>query len=211
MPERARFVGSHSALAHDAECGDQISIGHASCIGFAPLGDARPPVRLGDRVEIGAFCVVERGAQLESDVSLDHYCRIGAGTVIGAMTKILYGAKIFDDCRIGARCIVGGNLDDRAELEDDVTFMASMAHSYRQAGTLESWDTQIQPSPVIRRGAVVGQGALIIGGIEIGAGAYVAAGELVRHDIPADSVLYKGVLSPIADWRGLIRSREIRS
>jgi acetyltransferase-like isoleucine patch superfamily enzyme len=85
--------------------------------------------------------------------------------------------------------------------------MGSMAHSYRDAGTIESWDTTVQPSPILRRGCVVGQDALIVGGIEIGYGSYVAAGEIVRHDIPAEHVFYKGCLSQILDWRGVLRAR----
>ncbi|MFV0384956.1 serine O-acetyltransferase [Paracoccus sp. (in: a-proteobacteria)] len=52
--------------------------------------------------------------------------------------------------------------------------------------------------PVLRRGAVIGAGALILGPVEIGAGAIVAAGAIVTHDVPAGHL----VTGPRAGDRG---------
>lgn len=201
------LLGSGIFIAPDAELGADVRVGHASCIGF-PDVEGRGPTVLGDGVTIGAFCVIERGARLGAGVALDHYCRVGTGSSIGAFSKLLYGAQIFEKATIGERCIIGGNVDDRVVIEDDVTYMGAMAHSYRTAGTIEEWDTVVQPSPVIRRGSVIGQNALLVGGIEIGEGAYIAAGEVVRTDIPAAHVLFRGEITRISDWRGVIKARD---
>jgi acetyltransferase-like isoleucine patch superfamily enzyme len=166
-----------------------------------------PAPVIGVGVTIASLCVVENGARIGDRVTIDHYCRVGAGSMIGDDTRLLYGAQIFDDVSIGERCIVGGPVDDRTVIEDDVTYMGLMAHGYRSAGSAEDWDTMIQPSNVIRRGAVIGVGAVLIGGIEIGHGAYVAAGEVVRTDVSADTVVLRGHHIPITDFRGLIHAR----
>jgi acetyltransferase-like isoleucine patch superfamily enzyme len=201
------FIGTPGYIASGVVWRGHVTLGHASTIGYPTSREGVGPTRIGDSVTIGAFCIVEQGADLADGVCLDHYCRVGSGSTIGCRTKLLYGVQVFEDCAIGARCIIGGHVDDRVVIEDDVTYMGSMAHSYREPGSLETWDQLKQPSPVIRRGAVVGQGALIIGGVEIGEGSYIAAGEIVRHDIPRENVLYRGQISPIEQWRGVIKAR----
>jgi len=170
-------------------------------------GRTAQPARFGVGVILGCHCVVERGAVLGNRVQLDHFCRVGAGSELGADTRLLYGAQVFEDASIGERCVIGGPVDDRTVIESDVTYMGSMAHSYRTPGTLEDWDTVEQPSPVIRRGAVIGQNALLIGPVEIGPGAYVAAGEIVRSNVPANTVLMRGERRPIEDFRGMVTAR----
>jgi acetyltransferase-like isoleucine patch superfamily enzyme len=130
---------------------------------------------------------------------------VGAGARIGSGTKLLYGSQLFNNCRIGRNCIVGGDVSERVVLEDNVTFMGSIAHSHRNPTA--DWDTTDEPSPVFKRGCVVGVEALIIGGITIGEGAYIGAREVVRTDVPPQTVVYKGKWRPMAEWRGFLRSR----
>lgn len=209
MPDLFTAIGTPAFVAADVSWGAAVSVGAGSCVGYPATVRPSAPTSIGDGVVIGAHCVIEDGAQLAARVSLDHFCRVGSGSVIGVDTRLLYGIHVFDQCHIGARCIVGGNVDDRAVLEDDVTFMGTMAHSYRHGGTVADWDTLVQPSPIIRKGAVVGQNALVLGGIEIGERSYVAAGEIVRCDVPAFQVLYRGRLSPVSAWRGILSPRRL--
>ncbi len=55
--------------------------------------------------------------------------------------------------------------------------------------------------PRVRRGAVIGAGALVLGPIEVGAGATVAAGAIVTKDVPPGHV----VTGPRATDRGAAR------
>jgi acetyltransferase-like isoleucine patch superfamily enzyme len=92
-------------------------------------------------------------------------------------------------------------------VEDNVTHFGETAHSYRIPGSMEEWDNSPQPSAIIRSRSVVGQNALIIGPVSIGPGAYVSAGEIVRCDVPEDSVFWRGSIKPISDFRGFIQVR----
>ncbi len=177
-------------------------IGHGSIIGY---GEGKRAPVLGPGVSIGAFCVVHWDSEIGEGVTIDHYCRIGAGARVGAATRVLYGSQLFDDCVIGERCIVGGDVSDRVVMEDDVTFMGEIAHSHRDP-TLD-WDTTQEPSPVFKRGCVVGVGALILGGVTIGKGAYVGAREVIRTDVPPRTVVINGQRSRLEQWRGFIKTR----
>ena len=52
----------------------------------------------------------------------------------------------------------------------------------------------MEPSPIIKTGSVIGIGAILIGGITIGPRAYIAAGEIVKCDVPREQVLHNGKL-----------------
>jgi acetyltransferase-like isoleucine patch superfamily enzyme len=119
----------------------------------------------------------------------------------------LYGAKVFESVVIGERCIIGGCVANWSSLGDDVTFMGGIAHSYRQPGVIVEWNTEPVASPVVGDGAIVGEGALLVGGIEIGKGSYVGAHELVKCDVPEASLYLGGKITPLRDFRGYIRSR----
>ena len=181
------------------------SVGFCSYVGYEATEEE--PVSIGGGVCIGAFCLIEGGVHLADRVEVDHYCRISYGSRIGTGTRVLYRAQIFDEVSIGENCIIAGELVDRTVVEDWVRFQGETAHSY--ADTTGDWDDTVEPSPIIKRGSVVGVGAILIGGITIGPRAYVAAGERVTCDVPEGMVLKGGELRPIADFRGMIKLRDV--
>ena len=184
------------------------SVGFCSYVGYeAHEATETESVCVGDSVHIGAFCLIEGGVHLAGRVEVDHYCRISCGSRIGTGTRVLYRAQIFDEVSIGENCIIAGELVDRTVVEDWVRFQGETAHSY--ADTTGDWDDTVEPSPIIKRGSVVGVGAILIGGITIGPRAYVAAGERVTCDVPEGMVLRDGKLRPIADCHGLIKLRDV--
>jgi acetyltransferase-like isoleucine patch superfamily enzyme len=180
-----------------------VQIGPYSLIGIEPTSE--PAGSIGEGSVIGAYCIVDWTAKIGDAVIVDHFCRIGARTRIGSGTRILYNARIFADVSIGSYCVISGDVPNRVVIGDCVTFMGEVAHSYRDP--TRPWDS-VEPSPVIHEQSVVGMRALLIGPISIGPRAYIAAGEVVRHDVPPDSVLYRGRLSSLDSWRGVLRVRE---
>jgi acetyltransferase-like isoleucine patch superfamily enzyme len=200
---------ARTAIIHDvAELPVDLQIGDFSIVGHP--GSQAGNVRVGRAVKIGCYTIIGTDVELCECVEIDHFCKIGEGTRVGPNTRILYGARIYDDVVIGANCIVGGELADNTVIESDVTFMGRIAHSYRAPVGPKRWDDPdcTQASPTVRTRSVVGEGAMLIGGISVGPRSYVAAGELVRCDVPQDSVFIKGEISPLAQWKGFIKVRE---
>ena len=181
------------------------SVGFCSYVGYEATEEE--PVYIGDGVCIGAFCLIEGGVHLAGGVEVDHYCRISYGSRIGTGTRVLYRAQIFDEVSIGDNCIIAGELVDRTVVEDWVRFQGETAHSHADA--TGDWDDTVEPSPTIKRGSVVGVGAILIGEITIGPRAYVAAGERVTCDVPEGMVLKGGELRPIAYFRGMIKLGDV--
>lgn len=197
MSDRSVTAWLSSSMTID----ESTSVGHFSAVG---VEDSFKPGLIMENVIIGHHCVVYQSTQLHPDVIVDDYCRIGSRTVVGRASRILYGAKIYADVRIGAGCIVGGFIPNRVVIEDMVTFFGTVAHSYRDATI--PWDSVEEPSPIVRRGSVVGMNALIVGPVEIGPRSYVAAGEIVKVDVPADHLFRNGIATPIRP-DGKIRPR----
>jgi acetyltransferase-like isoleucine patch superfamily enzyme len=195
----AQGAWSHESVVYEGTA----ELGFCSCVGHGPY-EGEPTV-IGPNVRIGAFCLVEHGARIAENVYVDHYCYIGHGVHVGAAARILYRAQIFDDVRIGRDCIIAGELVDRTVVGDQVTFQGNTAHVH--ADPTRDWDTTEEPSPVIHYGSVVGIGALLVGGIEIGPRAYIAAGEIVHCNVPSETVVRDNRLWPLAHFRGLIKVR----
>lgn len=207
-PARDGGVGD-APVSPRALVAGNVTLGTGSSIeAFATVGwDGDEPVTIGARTRIGAYALIEPGVVVGDDCTIDAYCRVAAGSRIGNRTQVLYGAAVFENARIGEACIIGGNVADRTVIEDCVTFFGEIAHDYRHPGDLEAWDSAVARSPTIRRCSVVGQNAIIVGGLEIGPGSYVGAGEVVRVRVPEGMLYQHGRLVELSKLRGLVKVR----
>jgi serine O-acetyltransferase len=96
-------------------------------------------------------------------------------------TSILYGVDIHPAARLGTGILfdhaTGIVIGETAVVEDEV----SMLHGVTLGGTgKEKGDRH----PKVRRGVMIGAGSAVLGNIEIGEGASVAAGSVVLKDVP---------------------------
>jgi UDP-3-O-[3-hydroxymyristoyl] glucosamine N-acyltransferase len=127
--ERGARVGAHSRLSPRVLLGRDCSLG-ARCVvhggvvigadgfGFAPHEggwvkiEQLGAVRIGDDVEIGANCCIDRGALedtvLEDGVKLDNLIQIGHNVHVGRHTAMAGCVGVAGSARIGAHCTVGG-------------------------------------------------------------------------------------------------------
>ncbi|RDE19016.1 serine acetyltransferase [Motiliproteus coralliicola] len=98
----------------------------------------------------------------------------------------LYGVDIHPAARIGAGIFidhaVGIVIGETAVIEDEVTIFQSVTLGGTGKG-------QGDRHPKIRRGAFIGSGALVLGNIEIGAEAKVAAGAVVVKPVAANQTV----------------------
>lgn len=98
------------------------------------------------------------------------------------------GRRLFLDHGIGL--VIG----ETAVVEDDV----SLWHGVTLGSTLmQSGDRH----PKIRRGAVLGAGATILGNIEVGEAAVVAAGAVVLRPVPPRTTVAGNPAAPTGRWR----------
>jgi acetyltransferase-like isoleucine patch superfamily enzyme len=129
--------------------------------------------------------------------------QIGAGTRIWAFAHVAAGAVVGADCNICDHTFLekGSVIGDRVTLkcgvylwdgvliEDDV-FIGPNVSFCNDPYPRSKVHLAVHPRTVIRRGASIGSGAVILPGVEIGAYAMVGAGAVVTQTIPAFALAY---------------------
>ena len=181
------------------------NLGHYVLIGAHSNNTEKQPIEIGINANIGSFAIIEDYSIIGDNVVIEDKSSIYKNVIIGDNCKILYGARIYSNSKIGNDCIIGEDVPERMILGDRVTFLGSVSHSYRDASL--DWDTTDEESPIIGDGTIVGLKSILIGGITIGKNCYVAAGEVLNHNIPDNTVYYKGEMHPISKFKGLIKTR----
>jgi acetyltransferase-like isoleucine patch superfamily enzyme len=133
-----------------------------------------PDVRLGRNVRIHAF------------VNL-YGCEIGDETRIGPFVEVQKGAKIGERCKISSHTFIceGVTIEPEVFVGHGVTFINDR-YSAGHLKTEADWNCQ---TTVVRRGASIGSGATLLGGVTIGENAIVGAGSVVTHDVPANATV----------------------
>jgi maltose O-acetyltransferase len=122
---------------------------------------------------------------------------IGATSVFWGMPTITGGKDLYHNLRIGGGCVFNAGcvfdleapivIGDRVALGHQVLLLTSthlIGPPERRAGL------RLARAPVcIGDGAWLGSRCTVMPGVEIGAGAIVAAGALVNRDVPANSLV----------------------
>jgi acetyltransferase-like isoleucine patch superfamily enzyme len=119
-------------------------------------------------------------------------CEIGDETRIGSFVEIQKNARIGARCKISSHTFVceGVTIEDDVFIGHGVTFIndryprATNGHGRPQSEA--DWSCQ---ETLVRRGASIGSGVTLLGGIVIGEKAIVGAGAVVTADVPADTTV----------------------
>ncbi len=151
------------------------------------------PYRLIDDVRFGDGVVVQPFTNL-------YGCRIGDRTRIGPFVEIQRGAVVGADCKIQSHTFVcdGVTIEDEVFVGHGVLFINDKRPSATSDdGHLQTEDDWELLPTVVERGASLGSGAVILGGIRIGESALVGAGAVVTHDVAAGEVVAGTPARPI--------------
>src|ERR1700747_804557 len=138
-----------------------------------------PDVKLGRNVRIHGFANL-------------YGCEIGDETRIGSFVEIQKGAIISDNCKISSHTFIceGVTIESGVFVGHGVTFINDRyPRATNVEGQLQSeadWDCQ---KTVVMRGASIGSGATLLGGITVGENAIVGAGSVVTKNVSPDTIV----------------------
>ena len=136
-----------------------------------------------------------KGVQIfQPDLVNLYGCSIGDETKIGAFVEIQKNAAIGARCKISSHSFVceGVTIEDEVFVGHGVMFINDLYPRATAGGTLQTEaDWKVVPT-VVKQGASIGSGAIILAGITIGEGALVGAGAVVTKDVPPGTVV-KGI------------------
>lgn len=193
------LISMSAIISRGAQIDNSVKIGEFSVVGSQHDDDN---IIIGAGTSIYRFCFIDKNVSIGQNCILSDGVCIYRNCSIGNNVQIEPKSIIAKDCIIGNNCIIDGNIANKVIMEDNVRFLGQIAHSHRNH-TLD-WRSTSEPSPIFRKNSIVGVGALIIGDIEVGENSYVAAGEILRCNLPADSVFYKNEIRPKKFFRGFI-------
>jgi UDP-2-acetamido-3-amino-2,3-dideoxy-glucuronate N-acetyltransferase len=138
-----------------------------------------PDVKLGRDVRIFGF------------VNL-YGCEIGDETKIGSFVEIQKNARIGARCKISSHTFIceGVTLEDNVFIGHGVTFINDRyPRATNGNGQLKSEDDWNCEVTLVKRGASIGSGVTLLGGITVGENAIVGAGSVVTGDVPANATV----------------------
>src|SRR5882724_8720364 len=145
----------------------------------------------------GQYCLIAPDVKLGRDVSIHHFvnlygCEIGDGTRIGSFVEIQKGARVGRNCKISSHTFIceGVTIEDEVFVGHGVIFINDKyPRATGPSGALQSAaDWEVVPT-VVKRGASIGSGVIVLCGVTIGEGALIGAGAVVIADVPANATV----------------------
>ena len=127
--------------------------------------------RVGPRTRIWAFAHVQKEAVIGSDCNIGQGAFVESGVVLGDRVTVKNGVHVWDGVRVedgvflGPACVLTNRRRPRSQ--------------QGRQGPQEPWDPIL-----IREGASIGAGAVLVCPLTIGRFALVGAGAVVTRDVP---------------------------
>ena len=161
-----------------------------------------PPLEKGGRGDlIGDFLMkylsIADDVKMGENVKLANYinlygCTIGDNTKIGTFVEVQKNATIGKNCKISSHTFIceGVTIEDNVFVGHNVTFINdTYPRATRENGQLQTdADWKVEPI-LVKKGASIGSGCVILSHVTIGENAIVGAGSIITKDVPANSIV----------------------
>jgi UDP-2-acetamido-3-amino-2,3-dideoxy-glucuronate N-acetyltransferase len=144
-----------------------------------PNQQIAPDVKLGRNVRIFGFTNL-------------YGCEVGDDTKIGTFVEVQKGAKIGRRCKISSHTFIceGVTIEDEVFVGHGVMFTNDRHPRATNAdGSQQTEADWVCVKTLVKRGASIGSGAVLLCGITIGERAMVGAGAVVTKDVPPGAVV----------------------
>ena len=118
-------------------------------------------------------------------------CEVGDDSKIGTFVEIQKGAKIGRRCKVSSHTFIceGVTIEDEVFIGHNVVFTNDLFPRATANGQLQTdADWKCVPT-LVKRGASIGSGAVLLCGITIGENSVVGAGSVVTKDVPANAIV----------------------
>jgi len=154
---------------------------------------------LNARIHPSAF--VDEGAQIGEGSVVWHFCHIMPGAVLGERCILGQNVVVAPGVRIGNNVKIQNNVSvyEGVELEDDVFCGPSCVFTNVINPRSQIVRRGQYQRTLVRRGATLGANSTIVCGATLGRYAFVAAGAVVKGDVP-DYALMAGVPAKRKGW-----------
>lgn len=133
-----------------------------------------------------------RIVRLGKDVKIHDFvnlyeCEIGDESMIGTFVEIQKNVKIGNRCRIQSHTFIceGVIIEDEVFIGHGVMFINDKSPTVKK--TLKH--TYTMEKVLVKKGATIGTGAIVMAGVTIGENAFVGAGAVVTKNVPDNTTV----------------------
>ena len=203
-------IGHNVVIRNNVIIGDNCKILDGAILGKMPAaasmsattGAARDlsPLMLGKAVTVGAGCIIYRGTEIANKVFFGDLATVREDVTIGEGTIIGRGATVENKVSIGKKTKIESNAYITAfSIIEDYCFVAPCV-AFSNDNFLGRTEERKKHfgGPILRKGARIGAGAVLLPGVEIGEDGLVAAGSVVTKDVPPRTIVLG---APAKPWR----------
>ena len=134
---------------------------------------------------------VGEGVKIFDFVNL-YGCQIGNNSKIGTFVEIQKGSVIGANCKVSSHSFIceGVHIEDNVFIGHNVSFVNDMnPRAAKEDGTLLTQEDWTMVETFVKKGASIGTGSTILGGITINENVLIGAGTVVTKDVPENAVV----------------------
>lgn len=149
--------------------------------------NVHPSADVADDAELGQGTRVWHQAQVRERAVVGRYCILGKGVYVD------FGVRIGDRCKLqnGVFVFHGFNLEDGVFLGPGAMLLNDKSpRAINPDGSLKSDENWSTSEGLVRTGASLGGGAVVLPGVTIGRFAMVGSGAVVTRGVPDHGIVY---------------------
>jgi acetyltransferase-like isoleucine patch superfamily enzyme len=147
---------------------------------IAESADVHPDASVAPTAKIWDLAQVREGARVGDNCIVGRGAYIDHGVIVGANCKIQNDALVYAPAVLEDGVFVG----PAAVFTND-----RFPRAINVDGSLKTGDDWAMVGVTVRRGASIGAKAVVLGGVEVGEWALVAAGSVVTRDVPPHALV----------------------
>src|SRR5262245_51301584 len=129
---------------------------------------------IGPRTRVWAFACITKGAKIGADCNVCSFAFLERGVVVGNKVTIKNGVQIFERVTVEDEVFLGPNMVFTNDMNPRVGFKKKIEEYF---------------PTLLKKGASIGANATIVCGATIGEHAFIGAGTLVLHNVPAHAMV----------------------
>lgn len=174
-------------------------------------------VEIGDRVEIGPYCVL-RDVRVESGSKIDAFSHIvgadiGEESRIGPFSRLRPGAKLARDVHVGNFVEVKNSVVKEGAKMNHLSYIGDAevgAKTNIGAGTITcNYDGANKHKTVIGKNAFIGSNTALVAPVSVGDDATIGAGSVITKDAPAGELsMSRAKQLTIPGWQRPVKKKK---
>lgn len=144
-----------------------------------------------DKVFVHESSYVDEGAKIGEGTKVWHFSHVSAKAEVGKNVSIGQNVFVGNNVKIGDKCKIQNNVSvyDNVYLEEGVFCGPSMVFTnvYNPRSLIER-KSEFRDT-FVKKGATLGANCTIVCGVTIGEFAFIGAGAVIKHDVPAYALM----------------------